>query len=242
MGLHSINNQCFHNILLLSFSKILFVSFTLLYNFPLNYDNIPCKCVLYYDSTVECSTLEYTIFSAIASCVLVTFIICPTILLILYPTRLFRKCVSCCKFRRWYALHMFMKSFQGQYKDGTNGTRDFRMVSASFLILRILILALFVNHHRLPAHTSEMQGAFVACTSCIHAITRPYKLNLMNNVDIVILFLLAILILVTSISASSSSLITYPILGSTLLLLIPHMILIFYICHKLAKKIGITQC
>ena len=96
---------------------------------------------------------------------------------------------------------MFMESFQGQYKDGSNGTHNFRMVSASFLILRILILALFVNHHRLPAHTSEFQGVFVACASCIYAITRPYKLNFMNNVDIVILFLLEIPILVTTTSA-----------------------------------------
>ena len=172
---------------------------------------------------------------------LVIFIICPTILLILYPTRLFRKCVSCCGFRRWHALHMFVESFQGQYKDGTNGTRDFRMVSASFLILRILILALV---HKSPSftltHITEMQGVLFACATCIHAVTRPYKLNFMNNVDIVILFLLEILIFVTS--TSSSPLLTYFILGTTLLLLVPHMILIFYICHKLAKKIGITQC
>ena len=231
--------NAFTTFLLLAFSKILFVSFTLLHTFTLNYDNFLRKCVLYFDSTVECHTQEYTIFSAIASCVLLIFIICPTILLILYPTRLFRKCVSCCKFRRWYALHMFVESFQGQYKDGTNGTRDFRMFSASFLILRILILALFINHNRLPAHTSEMQGVFVACATCIYAITRPYKLNFMNNVDIVILFLLEILIFVTS---TYSKLLTYLILGSTLLLLVPHMILIFYICRKLAKKIGITQC
>ena len=82
----------------------------------------------------------------------------PTILLILYLTRLFRRCVSCCGFRRWHALHMFVESFQGQYKDGTNGTRDFRTVFASFLILRILILFLFLNHHHLPTHTSEIQG------------------------------------------------------------------------------------
>ena len=226
--------NAFTTFLLLAFSKILFVSFTLLNTFSLS------KCVLYYDSTLECHTQEYTILSAIASCVLVIFIICPTILLILYPTRLFRKCISCCKFRRWYALHMFMESFQGEYKDGSNGSRDFRMVSASFLILRILILALFINHHRLPAHTVELQGAFVACASCIYAITKPYKLNFMNNVDFVILVLLVILIFVTSTSGSSLS--TFTILGSTLLLLVPHMILLFYICRKLAKKIGITQC
>ena len=134
----------------------------------------------------------------------------------------------------------FVESFQGQYKNGTNGTHDFRMFSASFLILRILILALFINHNHLDAHTAEMQGLFVAWASCIYAIPRPYKLNVMNNVDIVILFLLEILIFVSSTSASSR-LSTYLILGSTLLLLVPHMILIFYICHKLAKKLGITQ-
>ena len=232
--------NAFTTFLLLSFSKILFVSFMLLHTFSLKHlhNNFPNECFLYYDSTVECHTQEYTIFSALAYCVLVIFIMCPTILLISYPTRLFRKCVSCCNFRRWHALHMFVESFQGQYKDGTNGTHDFRMVSASFLILRILILALFLNHHRLPAHTAEMQGVLVACASCIYAITRPYKLNFMNNVDIAILFLLVIF--VTSTSASSPVL-TYIILGSTLLLLIPHMMLIFYICYKLAKKIGITQ-
>ena len=103
----------FTTFLLLAFSKILFVSFTLLHTFPLTNN----KCFLYYDSTVECHTLEYITFSAIASCVLLIFIICPTILLILYPTRLLRKCVPCCKFQWWHALHMFVESFQGQYKD-----------------------------------------------------------------------------------------------------------------------------
>ena len=88
---------------------------------------------------------------------------------------------------------MFVESFQGQYKDGTNNTRDFRMVFASFLILRILILFLFIIYHRLPTHTSEIQGGLFACATCMYAITRPYKLN---NVDIVILFLLEILIFV----------------------------------------------
>ena len=232
--------NAFTTFLLLSFSKILFVSFTQLYIFSLryNYANIPRKCVLYYDPTVECHTQEYTIVAAIAYCVLVILIICPTVILILYPTRLFRRCVSCCGFRRWHALHMFVESFQGQYKDGTNGTHDFRMVSASFLILRILALFLFINHHRSFSHISELQVILFACASCFHAITRPYKLNFMNNIDIVILFLLEIFLSNTS----SSPLLADFIQVTTLLLLVPHMILIFFICHKLAKKTGITQC
>ena len=72
--------NAFTTFLLLSFSKILFVSVTLLYTIPINYNyDIPKKYVLYYDSTVECHTLGYSIFAAIASCVLVVFIISPTI-------------------------------------------------------------------------------------------------------------------------------------------------------------------
>ena len=126
--------NAFTTFLLLSFSKILFVSFTLLYTFNVqyNYGDGPKKCVLYYDPTVECNTQEYIMFAAIAGCVLVIFIISPTILLILYPTRLFRKCVPCCGFRRWHALHMFMESFQGQYKDGTNQANRQRATSCKF--------------------------------------------------------------------------------------------------------------
>ena len=100
--------NAFTTFLLLSFSKILFVSLTLFHTSPFvhRYVNFQYKCVLYYDPTIGCHTQEFAIFAAIAYCVLVIFIICPTILLILYPTRLFRKCVSCCGFRRWHALHV----------------------------------------------------------------------------------------------------------------------------------------
>ena len=186
--------NAFTTFLVLSFSKILFISFTLLYPFHIhyNYGNIPSKFVLYYDPTVECYTLEHFIFASIATCMLLVFIILPTILLILYPTRLFRKCVSCCRFRRWHALHMFVESFQGQYKDGINGTRDFRMVSASFLILRILILATFLNH-RLGFLARGLQCALLVCAMCFYAVVRPYKQNYFNIVDFLILALLEVL-------------------------------------------------
>ena len=64
------------------------------------------------------------------------FIIFPTVLLILYSMRLFRRCVSCCGFQRYHALHMFVESFL----NGTGSSCDFKGASASLLILRILIL------------------------------------------------------------------------------------------------------
>ena len=234
--------NAFTTFLLLSFSKILFVSVTLLYAFPIHYnDDSPKKFVLYYDSTVRCHTLEYSVFATIASCVLVVFIISPTILLILYSTKLFQRWVICCKFRKWYALHMFVESFQGQYKDGTNGTRDFRMVSALFLILRILILVIFLDRHY-PPSSAFGQCVLLASVSCFYAIARPYKLNVMNHVDILMLFLLEILSLVTTSPATTKFIDVNIIEITTLVLGIPHMVLLFYVCYVLLKKAGITRC
>ena len=231
--------NAFTTFLLLSFSRILFLSFTLLYTIHIinNFD-VPRKCVLYFDQTVECQTLEYSIFAAVAICVLVTFILFPTILLILYPTRLFRKCVSFCGFRRWHALHMFVESFQGQYKDGTNGTCDFRMVSASFLILRILVIFTFLNRNYHTLSLSFQIALFVS-VACIYAIIRPYKFNYMTTVDILILFLVGMLSLATTNSTTKHF--TYQFLASSLVLGIPHVVLLLYICCELAKKAGITE-
>ena len=238
--------NAFTTFLLLSFSKILFVSIAVLYTFTMHYSsgNNNKGCVLYYDPTVECHTQEYFIFAAIAGCVLVIFILFPTVLLILYPTRLFRRCVSCCGFRRWHALHMFVESFQGQYKDGTNGTRDFRMVSASFLILRILTMASFIPH-RLVWPASGVQCVLFAIAACFFVVMKPYKSNFSSNVDFLILALLEILsveFLVAVYHMETTTFFKLTVLATPLVLSIPHVVLIFYISYVLAKKAGITQC
>ena len=239
--------NAFTTFLLLSFSKILLVFITVLYTFTVHYNSVNTSksCVLYYDPTVKCHTQEYFIFAAIAGCVLVVFILFPTLLLIAYPTRLFRKCVSCCGFRRWHALHMFVESFQGQYKDGTNGTCDFRMVSASFLILRILTMASFMPHHLPLWPASGVQCVLFAIAACFYAVMKPYKSTFRNNIDFLILALLEILsveFLVAVYHIETTTLFKYTVLATPLVLGVPHMVLIFYISYVLAKKAGITQC
>ena len=69
-------------------------------------------------------------------------------------------------------------------------------------------------------------------------------MNVRNNVDTVMLGLLALLSLAflteTNYPDTPSS--AQSILVTTLLLGVPHMVLILYICYVLAKKANITQC
>ena len=172
--------NAFATFLLLSFAKILSVSFTLLYGVRVKLVNrngtlSSYPLVLYYDSTVEYFNDDHLPLAVVSVCVLLIFIAFPIVLLILYPTRIFRKCIRCCRFRRWHALHTFMEAFQGHYKDGTNGTRDFRIVSAVYFIFRLSVLLAYSGNHESFDHAYGWFTAAVilTSTSLFFAIVRP---------------------------------------------------------------------
>ena len=110
--------SAFSTFLLLSFSKILFVSFTLLYEIKVQIVNrngtSESKYFLYYDSTVKAYSEDHLRFAIFSVCIVLVLVVLPIFLLILYPTRIFKKCITCCRFRRWHALHTFMEAFQGR--------------------------------------------------------------------------------------------------------------------------------
>ena len=67
------------------------------------------------------------------------------------------------------------------------------MVSALFLILRMLTVASFLHDHKLLWLSSALQGMLFLCASGFCAVTRPYKLNFKTNIDNLILILLGIM-------------------------------------------------
>ena len=71
---------------------------------------------------------------------------------------------------------------------------------------------------------------------CCKTIQKTFS----NNVDILILALLgtfSVELLVEAFHIAAAC----HVLSITLLLLVPHMVLIFYVCYVLANKAGITQ-
>ena len=64
----------------------------------------------------------------------------PMLLLCLNPTRLIRGLVQCCLLTQWQCIiKAFTDTFQGHYKNGTNGTHDYRAMSAIFLFWFLLL-------------------------------------------------------------------------------------------------------
>ena len=139
---------------------------------------------------------------------------------------------------------MFIESFQGEYKDGVNGTRDFRMASASFFILRIVTLVSFYKTSSLWV-SAEVQGVLLVCATCIYAVLRPYKHNFRNIADILTLAVLEAMSFELFAAAHHPPTVQtapYHAMESVVVLGVPHMILLFYIIYLFTKKAGITQC
>jgi len=88
-----------------------------------------------------------------------------------------------------------VEAFQGQYKDGTNGTQDFRMVSALFLIFRIAVLLAYSGNHNSFDHAYVwlIESVVLFGASLFFSIVRPYKVNNLNTIDCLLLGMLSIL-------------------------------------------------
>ena len=151
--------------LLLSYSKILTVSLSLLQNQGYARDSSGEKVgplTIYYNATVPYFSTEHLPFALLAIFISATFIAFPVLILLLYPTRLFQRCIGCCS-TRWHALDAFVDAFQGYYKDGTNGTPDWRYFSGLYLIFRILVVGAYALPHTTEECTDLLAIALHLC-------------------------------------------------------------------------------
>ena len=168
--------------LLLSYSKLLAVSYSLLdanylYN---NRGERVGSAVLYHDASIEYFSSEHLPFALLAISVLLVFVVFPLLLLLLYPMRSFQRCLGYCTRIRWQFLNTFADAFQGCYKNGTNGTRDFRYFAGLYLFFRIVLLLAFI----FPTHCMWIIVIpFFVVVSLLFAHFRPYKNHYFNIIN-----------------------------------------------------------
>ena len=164
----------FATFLLLSYMKLLCVSVHILR--PTQVYNVHGNKIglyLYYDATVKYLGGEHLPYALIAVAVLLIFILFPLLLLIIYPMKCFQRCLGHIRIQ-FLALHIFADAFQGCYKDGTNGTRDFRYFAATYLMVRTIFYVIYVSTKSFISLMWQSIVIFVFSMSI--AVARPYKI------------------------------------------------------------------
>ena len=182
--------EAFATFLLLSYLKILCVSFDLLVPTQV-YDKHgkSLGLYLYYDGGIHFFGKEHLPYAILIITLL--FNVLPLLLLLLYPLQCYQRCLGNCR-GSWPGLHIFVDAFQDCYKNGTvGGTRDCRYFAAVYLIVRIMLLAVYAV--TLTALFFGVGLLILIALALSVAIIQSYRqdLAIYNTVDIVLILMMA---------------------------------------------------
>ena len=189
--------DAFATFLILSYTKLTVISVylmtpELLFN---NQGGTVAK-VMYYNGNVDFLGKQHIFYFLLALTIMVFFVLLPPLLLLLYPLKATQRLaawVGCNRLtivQTGGRVQMFMDTFQGCYRDGTDGSRDCRFFAGIYFLLRTVLFTLY-------AYTGMWFRQYVVqqlvCTVGIllFSVIRPYKNNFYNNLDAVILGILA---------------------------------------------------
>ena len=197
----TILNTCI-TFLLLAYSKLLFTSINLIFAvraYNSEGEVVPNSTVLLYDPSIRFFHREHIPYAVLSLFVIVVCVLLPPLLLLCYPTRPFRVCLNRCGFKRWDILHLIADVFQGWFKDGTGGTRDYRAVCSLYLLFRFIFGSIFVmlvvSNYNAYVYSWCVIGMGHIFIGSFFLVVKPYKKKWMNFIDGIIIDIVGVLIL-----------------------------------------------
>ena len=235
----------FSTFLLLSASKIIIVSNLCLYTssyFVFNTDDgAYVKQISYFSPSISFFSKQHIPYLITAVVSLVMFAGIPLFLLCLYPTRGLQKLLQCCLLLRLrQSLWIFVETFQGYYKDGSDGKRDFRALSGAHFIVLLLISSGCISD-RIRVGLLLIVQPILVSVSLLYAIARPCKEHSANIIQSLLLALTAFILQLAYFATVHVH--TYFILFVLLLcLLAPHIALYGYAAYRIIKPIYRRLC
>ena len=239
--------QAFATLFFLSYTKLVILMYeALVMSVVTNEKGEVVARVTYIDPTVVFFSHKHFYLIFLSVFILIFFILPPLFLLIVFPTCLFKKVSRCLRPRWIVSIQTFVDTFYSCYKDGTNGTRDYRAVSGYILA----VFAFFPTVQITTLAVIGMDTIFLAIVplmffitlTAIFALLEPYKDNVANNSGVAFFTIYAF---VTALYASfygyNSSQTTVVILIA-LLVNLPHCVFYGYILHRLVKVLRQYCC
>ena len=139
---------------------------------------------LFNAPAIEYFSREHLPFALLAVTLSFLLFILPMILLFVYPFRWFQHLLNKLRINS-LILRTFMDVFQGPFKDGTNGTKDYRYFSGFLLLLSLILNLTFLQ--TLSGFYYPMATVSILIYLILHLVFLPYKRQIHNYITIVIL-------------------------------------------------------
>ena len=203
--------------------------------------------VTHIDPAVPIGHYKHLCLTVISIIILVFMILSPILVLITYPTRLFRKFQDYLPPRVNIALKMFVSTFQGGYKDGADGTRDYRSLSGLILAAFLVVMAIQYGVNTVPTLNKtpliiwQINIILFVLVTSIFAVLRPHKSKFANNIGVCLGALLTIgstlHVIVLTYFKKNMMVIFLGIAVQT----IPHFVFCGYVIHRIVLKCGFKR-
>ena len=186
--------------LLLSYTRLMLISFNLLYPVSVfNEHGVVAKRTSNFQQDIEYLSKQHIPYALLGLTVLIMLLVLPFMLFIVYPMRCCqRSCVQSLGNRA--LLRHFVELFQGCFKDGTEGTRDYRAFAIFYFALRfIMFVTHMVGYGGRPRISFLLPGIMLLIASLVILTLRPYKKGVYNIVDGVMLACAAVMLFLQSV-------------------------------------------
>ena len=184
--------EVFASFIYLSCSRLLLASLYILmpctmYTYNPQSDLLTKRYFVMNSPTVEYFGSQHLPFALLAIVLSTMFFTLPMFLLFLYPFSWFQNILNklgC----NYIVLHTFMDVFQGGYKDGINGKRDYRYFSGFVLLFPLLIYLTFILTK--SRYFYHLVCLWITLYLTLHLVFQPFKYSKHNYIFTVMLFVL----------------------------------------------------
>ena len=178
----------FATFILLSYVKVIYVSADLLHIAHIRYPSGQSENVAWnYNASLPYFGREHVGYGVFALFAFVAAAFLP-LFLAAYTCKCFQKL-----FPWLYSkpqIHAFVQCFQGHYKDGTGGTRDYRFFSSIYLCIRLtgVVFAEYI----LAGYASPLGSIMVSILGLFILVLGPYKQPIHNKINGSLLIVMAL--------------------------------------------------
>ena len=188
--------QAFSLLFFLSYAKINFIIFqSLLHATLVTQEGKVTNRLAYIDPTVSYVSKKHVYMIIFSAFVAIFLYFPPILLLIIYPTSLYRKISDRIRPRWRIGIKTYVETYQGCYKDSTNGTCDYRAMSGyAFALNCFLLVVQFVAVNILPdANNVENNISqyfvviYLVVLIILCSLMQPYKQRIANVSAVAIL-------------------------------------------------------
>ena len=190
----------------------------------------------YYDGTLDYFGYPHAFLGILAIIILIVVVFIPTVYLLLHPFKWFHKILDWCKLKRPQFVMTLVDDYTGAFKNGCNNTNDYRYFAGLYLLLRIVIICLhYICIQQYPIIYGIQIFVFVVAGGAI-MIFRPYRKNIHNFSEFLLLLTLALLSGI-AISLFLNSFLSISDSAAFILLYFPSFIVILYCIYWIIKKV-----